>query len=59
MDKSIQNYVKDFIDLLDIVEKNPEVVEIKEKGNEQFKLNNYLLAIDYYNKAISKSFIYS
>ena len=33
--------------------------EIKEKGNEQFKLNNYLLPIDYYNKAISKSFIYS
>ena len=33
--------------------------EIKEKGNEQFKLNNYLLAIDYYNKAISNSFIYS
>ena len=32
---------------------------IKEKGNEQFKLNNYLLAIDYYNKAISTYFIYS
>lgn len=37
MDKSIQNYVKDFIDLLDIVEKNPEVVEIKEKGNNEIK----------------------
>lgn len=37
MDKSIQNAIKDLIDLMDIVEKNPQIIETKDKATNEMK----------------------